>query len=61
MKMLRKSARGFRAKEWLVEHALANYEKPEVMRALLKKGAAQGWTSVGGDPEISDGAEQAIW
>jgi len=57
IQMLRKAARGFLEEEWPVEHAVENCEKPEAMRELFKKVAAQGWTSLGGDPEFPDSAE----
>ncbi len=60
IQMLRKAAQGFLAEEWPVEHAVKNCENPGAMRELFKKAAAQGWTSLGGEPEIQDRAEMLI-
>ena len=51
VQQLRDSARGFLARYWPPDKALERGAQPEALRELWQRAAAQGWTSLGSDPE----------
>ena len=51
VQQLRDSARGFLARYWPPDKALERAAQPEALRELWQRAAAQGWTSLGSDPE----------
>ncbi len=51
VQQLRDSARGFLARYWPSDKVLERAAQPEAVRELWQRAAAQGWTSLGSDPE----------